>query len=111
MRALLDDLRPRVWLAIISNATDTLESGLEGWGLTPYFEVIINSYRVGCAKPDPRIYCLALDRLQVRPDQAVFTDDQQHNVDAAAELGIRAIRFTGVPDLTAFLEDLGLTGD
>ncbi len=43
-------------------------------------------------KPDPEIFHLALSLLEVTPAQAFFVDDQQVNVDAAAALGIHALR-------------------
>ena len=109
MRALLDELDSKTRLAIISNATDLLEHSLEKrYRISHLFDQIINSARVGYAKPEPEIYQIALERLAVRPDQAVFTDDQQHNVDAAAQLGMHAVLFTGVPDLREFLMELGV---
>jgi putative hydrolase of the HAD superfamily len=109
MQALLTELYGRTRLAIISNATDILETVLEvKLGISHYFEVVVNSARVGFAKPDPEIFHIALERLNLRPEQTVFTDDQQHNVDAAAQLGMHAVRFTGVADLRAYLADLGI---
>lgn len=109
MRTLLDELYGRTRLAIISNASDTLEETLEErYQITHYFQIIINSARVGYAKPEREIYEIALDRLDLRPEETIFIDDQQHNVDAAAELGIQATRFTSLPDLRAYLRDFGL---
>ncbi len=106
MRALLDELRGRTRLAIISNASDILEETLqERFGIDHYFELVINSARVGVAKPEEEIFQIALDRLALRPEQTVFTDDQQHNVDAAAALGIHAHRFTSVAAFRAYLVD------
>jgi epoxide hydrolase-like predicted phosphatase len=109
MRALLRDLHGRVKLGIISNASDKLESLLEEQlDVERLFDVVINSARVGVAKPDPEIYSLALARLDVAPEEAVFTDDQQHNVDAAAELGIHAVLFTGAEAFRTYLVELGI---
>jgi epoxide hydrolase-like predicted phosphatase len=109
MRALLEELHGRVKLGIISNASDTLETVLaERFAVDHLFDVVISSARVGIAKPDPEIYSLALARLGVAPEEAVFTDDQQHNVDAAADLGIHAVRFTGAEDFRAYLVELGV---
>jgi epoxide hydrolase-like predicted phosphatase len=109
MRALLRDLRGRVKLGIISNASDKLEALLERqFDVDHLFDVVINSARVGVAKPDPEIYSLALARLDVAPEEAVFTDDQQHNVDAAAELGIHAVLFAGAEAFRAYLVRLGV---
>jgi epoxide hydrolase-like predicted phosphatase len=109
MRALVHDLHGRVKLGIISNASDTLETVLaQRFRVDHLFDVVISSARVGLAKPDPDIYALALARLDVAPEEAVFTDDQQHNVDAAAELGIHAVRFTGADGFRTYLVELGV---
>ncbi|MGH3588236.1 MAG: HAD-IA family hydrolase [Pseudonocardia sp.] len=49
------------------------------------------SHEVGLAKPDPRIYKLTCDRLDVQPDEIVFLDDVEANVEAARQLGWRAV--------------------
>jgi hypothetical protein len=53
--------------------------------LTPRaeFDLYVNSAEVGLAKPDPAIYQLTLDRLGVRPEEAIFIDDHVRNTDAA----------------------------
>lgn len=109
MRSLLEELQGKVRCGIISNATNTLEDGLSNrYQVDGFFDVVINSARVGYAKPDPQIYRIALERIGVRPEQTIFTDDQQHNVDAANELGMNAVLFTGVPDFRRFLKQFGL---
>lgn len=109
MYALLCDLYGRVKLGIISNASDTLEAVLEErLRVAHLFDVIINSARVGYAKPEPQIYTLALGRVGVAPEETVFTDDQQHNVDAATALGMHAAVFSGPEDFRAYLVELGV---
>ena len=109
MRALLDELAGRTRLAIISNASDILEQTLgERFKISHHFELIINSARVGIAKPEPEIYQIALDRLNLRPEQTVFADDKQRNIDAAAALGMHAHLFTTVADFRAFLLERGV---
>lgn len=55
------------------------------------FDAVILSHQVGLLKPDPAIYHLALDRLQVRPSQAFFVDDQPQNVAAARKTGMAGV--------------------
>uniref|UniRef100_A0A8C7N782 Aminoglycoside phosphotransferase domain-containing protein n=1 Tax=Oncorhynchus kisutch TaxID=8019 RepID=A0A8C7N782_ONCKI len=56
------------------------------------FDVIVESCREGLSKPDPRIYHLCLNRLGVSAHEAVFLDDLKLNVEAAAQLGMHAIK-------------------
>lgn len=56
------------------------------------FEAVIDSSAVGIRKPDPRIYQLALEQLEVStPSTSVFLDDFEPNVTAARELGMHGI--------------------
>jgi epoxide hydrolase-like predicted phosphatase len=92
--ALLRSLRGRYRTALLSNAWDDLRQVLaDRWRITDAFDEMIISAEVGLAKPDPRIYHLAAQRLQVEPGQAVFVDDMPRNIDAAREQGMHAIRF------------------
>ena len=59
-------------------------------------------------KPDPAIYYLALDRFRLRPEEALFIDDRQINVDGAEAVGMQAHLFTDADDLRARLEAEGL---
>jgi putative hydrolase of the HAD superfamily len=55
------------------------------------FDVVVDSSVVGVRKPDPAIYQLTCERLGLPPDQCIFVDDLQCNVDAAAELGMEVV--------------------
>jgi epoxide hydrolase-like predicted phosphatase len=58
------------------------------------FEVIVDSAFVGMRKPDPEIYTLTLERLGgIKPEECVFVDDVEINCEAAAALGMTAVRF------------------
>uniref|UniRef100_A0A4W5JRY1 Aminoglycoside phosphotransferase domain-containing protein n=1 Tax=Hucho hucho TaxID=62062 RepID=A0A4W5JRY1_9TELE len=67
------------------------------------FDVIVESCREGLSKPDPRIYHLCLNRLGVSAHEAVFLDDLELNVKAAAQLGMHAIK---VGDLAVSVKEL-----
>ena len=47
----------------------------ERWHIADIFDDVIISAEVGLAKPDRRIYQLALDRLSVAAEQTIFIDD------------------------------------
>ena len=53
-----------------------LEHGVEDFAqIEHYFEIIIVSGEVGIGKPDPRIFDLALEQLNVEPEKAVMVGD------------------------------------
>ena len=58
------------------------------------FRDILVSGEVGMKKPDPRIFRLLAQRIDLEPEAVAFIDDQPDNVAAGRALGFRAIRFT-----------------
>ena len=78
---------------IISNAWSNLPEMLLQWQIGDAFDVIVGSAQVGILKPDPRIYQIALERLGLKPAEAVFVDDFIENVRGAQRVGMHAIHF------------------
>ncbi|MBR1861475.1 MAG: HAD family phosphatase [Lachnospiraceae bacterium] len=60
-----------------------------------YMDGGVFSYQEKIIKPSPAIYECLMDRYGLKPEECLFTDDSQNNVNAARELGMRAIRFDG----------------
>ena len=56
------------------------------------FEVVIESSVAGVRKPDPRIYLMMCEALNVRPEACVYLDDLGINCKPAAALGMTAIK-------------------
>jgi putative hydrolase of the HAD superfamily len=57
------------------------------------FQLVVDSGFEGVRKPDPRIYEVTLDRLEVAAEATLFIDDTELNCDAARELGMQAVWF------------------
>ncbi len=94
--------------AILSNMGDTVLANIEReFDWLPRFDVLVWSYQHLMAKPDPAIYRLALDQLETRPEESLFIDDKQANIDAAQALGLIGIQFTTVEHLREQLIKLG----
>jgi HAD superfamily hydrolase (TIGR01509 family) len=90
----LRSLHPRYRTGIISNGWSSVRPSLtETWKIGDAFDLIIISAEVGLAKPDPRIFALAISQLNITPAEAVFVDDFLENVEAAQNFGLHAIRF------------------
>lgn len=74
------------------------------------FRDIVVSGQVGMLKPDAGIYELLMNRNGLQARDCLFIDDSVENVQGAAEIGMKAIRFTSAEDLSERLEKLGLLG-
>ncbi len=63
------------------------------------FRDIVVSGEEKLLKPDPAIYFLALHRFGLQPQEALFIDDRQINVEGAEAVGMHAHLFTTAADL------------
>ncbi len=72
------------------------------------FADIVVSGTEQLAKPDPRIFRLALDRFALAPHAALFIDDNEDNVAAARAMGITSHHFTDAASLETDLGRFGL---
>jgi len=90
---LIRALRPRYRTGVLSNADSTLPERLRGIGIDGLFDCIVCSAEVGLAKPEPRIYALAADRMGLAPASCLFVDDLESNVEAARAAGMRGVWF------------------
>lgn len=52
-----------------------------------YFNGIVTSFEAKALKPDSKIFHYATERLGIRPEETLFLDDSQTNLNAAARLG------------------------
>ncbi len=94
--------------ALNNEARETNDFRFAKFGLRRYFKVAFSSCYVGLRKPDPAIYRRALDILGSAPNRTLFIDDRQENVNGAAGVGMKAIRFTGAGALKAELGKMGV---
>lgn len=90
----LANLRPTYRTGILSNAGSDARSMFTSiFGFDRMVDEMIISAEEGVAKPDERIYQIALEKMGVEADEAVFLDDLAANVEAALKMGIRAVQF------------------
>jgi epoxide hydrolase-like predicted phosphatase len=104
--SLIHRLHGRYKLAVLSNAPAGLARWLDDWGILGLFDVVVCSGDEGVAKPDPAVFELTLDRLEVAAAEAVFVDDSMGHVQAARALGLHGIHFTTAEALAEELDGL-----
>ena len=104
--ALLRAARRRGPVALVSNATTRLERDLQRQGLDDLADAIVNTSRIGHAKPDACVYVTAAERVGAPVHQCVFIDDTAANVAAAHGIGMAAIHYRQLSDLRDALATL-----
>ncbi len=98
----LDRLRRRFRLGVISNSNGSVREKLRRVGLLPYFGIVIDSHEEGVEKPDPRIFRIALERARANPRRSLHVGDLYHiDVVGARAAGMEA----------ALLDPGGVHGD
>src|ERR1700752_4846203 len=68
------------------------------------FDHVIESAKIGLRKPDPRIYEMMVETLQVDPKHCVYLDDLGVNLKPARDMGMTTIKVLNAPQALAELE-------
>jgi len=106
-RQMLQELSRSWRLAMLSNTNPVhVEMLRKSSDLFGFFQDLFFSYELGMAKPDLEIYHEVCRRLACPPDQVIFFDDSQGNVDAAVRCGITSFRVDGPTDISEILRCL-----
>lgn len=85
-------------------SAQTFSQTKSAFSVFDHFDDIIVSGIEGLAKPDPRIFELAIRRWNLIPQKTLFIDDRAENVEAARALGLRGIPYKDSETLRAELE-------
>ncbi|MFD0622680.1 HAD family hydrolase [Streptomyces sanglieri] len=104
--SLLTRVREVATVALVSNATTRLESDLARQGLNNLADAVVNTSRIGIAKPDPRVCLIAAERVGASVHRCLFIDDTTANVIAAREVGMTALHYRQIEDLQDALSAL-----
>jgi len=92
--------------AILSNAGDQTRRIMEHqYHLHELVDEIIISAEEGVIKPDPKIYQIAMDRLNAEPETTLFVDDLLENVKGAREYGMKAEQFKNTKQAILAIRD------
>ncbi len=89
----LDQLRPRFQLAVVSNFDGRLRFILEHLGISKYFSYVFISSELGADKPDPEIFRRALTLMHLNANEVIHVgDDPERDWKAAAAVGLSVSR-------------------
>lgn len=83
---LLSNTNPIMWHTTIRD-----EFTKEGRTREDYFDGMVTSFEACSLKPDEKIFRYAVQHLGIKPDETIFLDDSQRNLDAAAKLGFHTL--------------------
>ncbi|MEM5793121.1 MAG: HAD family phosphatase [Candidatus Aenigmatarchaeota archaeon] len=101
-------LRKKYSLYILSNADSEGFKRSKNAPKLDFFDKKFISFEIGLAKPDIRIYQHVLKEIGAKPEECVFIDDKDENVEAAKKIGIHGIVFSNKENLINDLEKIGV---
>ena len=108
-RALVEyirSLRGKYKTGLISNNWSDLRDFIVREKFDDAFDKMIISAEVGVAKPEAKIFKIALEQAGVSPNEAVFVDDFYVNIEGCEKVGIKGIHFKDAESALAQLKTL-----
>lgn len=94
--SILKELSHRYKLIMVSNFYGNLRTILDEYGISGFFEDIVESSVVGVRKPDPAIWALGIKAAQCQPQEAIAIGDSfSKDILPAKTLGCNTIWFKG----------------
>ena len=89
----LEDLRPRFQIGVVSNFDGRLRLILQQLGVSEFFSHIFISSEIGADKPDPEIFRRALRIAKLEPDEVLHAgDDPKRDWEAARSTGLEVFQ-------------------
>jgi len=94
--------------ALTNWSEETFPIAQEKFDFLNWFDGVVVSGTERLRKPFPEFYQILLDRYDVKPEEALFIDDNFRNVEAGRKLGIDSIHFTTPENLEEELLQRGV---
>lgn len=85
----------------LGSASKNAMTILNNTGLTPYFDAIIDGTHTSAAKPDPEVFLLGAQALEVLPEHCVVFEDAEAGIEAATRAGMFSVGIGSPETLSA----------
>ncbi|HPT66091.1 MAG TPA: HAD family phosphatase [Candidatus Woesebacteria bacterium] len=109
MTDLIKKLQKKYKIGLLSNTSSwDYDYILKEAPIIKTFDTITTSFGVKAMKPSPKIFEDALNKLKLKAEECVYTDDILEYIEAAEKLGIKAVHFTTTENFKSDLKNLGV---
>jgi epoxide hydrolase-like predicted phosphatase len=95
-------------IAILSDTIESHVKAQAALGQFEHFDEVFLSNELHIRKPGPKIYEIALAKLGVKPEETIFIDDREVNLESPRQLGMRSVLYQNEDRLIAEIEALCL---
>ena len=95
-RLMLEELHEKYPMMLVSNFYGNIDEVLRGYGIRHLFKGIIESAVVGIRKPNPTLFRLGVDALELNPDEVLVVGDSlRKDIEPAEQLGCHVLWLKG----------------
>lgn len=105
---LVDDLRKKIKVCILSNMNELHKRVNEKRDLFEHFDKTFLSCDIGLRKPNEDIFKFILKELNIESKNIIYIDDDEDCINMASKLGINGIQFKNLEQLKEELIKLGV---
>lgn len=95
-------------MAVTDHAREWFDYSAGIYGLKEMFHRIFTSFDMKMVKRGGEMFERVLGELNVKPQEAVFIDDHERNVEAAKRLGIKSFVYRDMETLRKDMESVGV---
>ena len=93
---MLEELHEGHPMMLVSNFYGNIDEVLRDYGIRDYFKGIIESAVVGVRKPNPTLFRLGVDALELNPDEVLVVGDSlRKDIEPAEHLGCDVLWLKG----------------
>ena len=91
VKTLLEDLRNKKFKVGLASSSKNAGTVLDRLGIANLFDCVVDGTMIKNSKPDPEVFLLAAERLNVPPDTCVVFEDAEAGVEAAHRAGMKSV--------------------
>ena len=105
----VETLSKKYKIHMLTNNIDLNDKSESYNSATKHFKNIFQSFEMGHKKPNKKAFLYVLEKINAKPEECIFVDDIQKNVDAANNLSIKGILYTNLNKLKKDFAELYVT--
>lgn len=107
-----ESLSKKYQLHMLTDNID-LDNGASEWFylIAKHFKNIYKSFETGRRKPNKDVFLYVLEKINSKPEECIFVDDLQKNIDSANDIGMKGMLYTNLDQLRKDFTILGVKID
>jgi HAD superfamily hydrolase (TIGR01509 family) len=108
-RKIINDLKKNYRVAGFTNMSPEMFAFYTAkWQFDRVFNKVFHSGELGIRKPEKRAFQAILKKLKTKPENVIFIDDREENVEGAKKAGIQGVQFKNPAQLVRALQQLNV---